>query len=696
MAETQRDNEETNATTSVGKTENFVSKHFVRLLVWLAVSGGSLAIFGPWLLYVAGWTSETDKDLRLHILYITGGTIAVLGLVETHRKNTTDKIKAEADIQNYQASQSYQSKTLDEQARQFTENIAKEREKIEADKAKNEQDHIRQVHAERRSRYTTAIEQLSSDKASIRLGGVYTLVGLVDEWLADEKTIPDLEERRKEGQVIINNLCSYIRSPFLLAERTEQLNEPYAKDLQKNFGGDIEKFNEDKQYFAQEKAALEEERQVRQSIIKEIREHLSKNYSESSSWSDFDYDFSHAHFFYPVNFNNSYFGTSIVNFSGATFTQADFIGVTFAWTNFIGVTFAWADFSRATFTQDANFFEATFTQADFFEAKFTGFANFSRAEFTEANFSEAKFTQNANFSAAKFTEANFPEAEFTKGTDFSGAEFTGFAYFSGAEFTQNANFSGAEFTQNANFSGAKFTEANFSWAEFTQNAHFFGAKFTQNANFSEAEFTKDAHFSGAKFTGKTDFDGAEFTKDAHFSEAEFTKDAHFSGAKFIDFADFSGAKFTAGAYFSWAEFTEVHFSGAEFTWNASFTGAKFTEANFSWAEFTQNANFSEAEFTQNANFTRAKFTEANFSWAEFAGHVDFSKATFEEKPIFEYALNSKSYKARFSCKAAPEDYKFKVSSESPYKIETEEQEHNGVKFIIPKDTELFDPDDPSN
>ena len=686
MAETQRDNEETNATTSVGKTENFVSKHFVRLLVWLAVSGGSLAIFGPWLLYVAGWTSETDKDLRLHILYITGGTIAVLGLVETHRKNTTDKIKAEADIQNYQASQSYQSKTLDEQARQFTENIAKEREKIEADKAKNEQDHIRQVHAERRSRYTTAIEQLSSDKASIRLGGVYTLVGLVDEWLADDKTIPNIEERRKEGQVIINNLCAYIRSPFLLAERAKQLDAPYAKDLQKNFGGDIEKFNEDKQYFAQEKAALEEERQVRQSIIKEIREHLSKNYSESSSWSDFDYDFSHAHFFYPVNFNNSYFGTSIVNFSGATFTQADFIGVTFAWTNFIGVTFAWADFSRATFTQDANFFEATFTQADFFEAKFTGFANFSRAEFTEANFSEAKFTQNANFSGAEFTEANFPEAEFTKGTDFSGAEFTGFAYFSGAEFTQNANFSGAK---------------------FTQNAHFSGAKFTQNANFSEAEFTKDAHFSGAKFTGKTDFDGAEFTKDAHFSEAEFTKDAHFSGAKFIDFADFSGAKFTAGAYFSWAEFTEVHFSGAEFTWNASFTGAKFTEANFSWAEFTQNANFSEAEFTQNANFTRAKFTqnanftrakftEANFSWAEFAGHVDFSKATFEEKPIFEYALNSKSYKARFSCKAAPEDYKFKVSSESPYKIETEEQEHNGVKFIIPKDTELFDPDDPSN
>ncbi|OFS78920.1 hypothetical protein HMPREF3164_07380 [Rothia sp. HMSC08A08] len=362
MVETPRDNEETNTTNPAGKTENFVSKHFVRLLVWLAVSGGVLAIFGTWLLYVTGLTGETDANLRLHILYVTGGTIAVLGLVETHRKNTTDRIKADADIQNYQASQSHQTKMLDEQARQFTETIAKEREKIEADKAKNKQDYIRQVHAERRSRYTTAIEQLSNDKASIRLGGVYTLVGLVDEWLADEIAIPNIEERRKEGQVIINNLCAYIRSPFLLAERAEQLDEPYAKDLQEDFAGDKDKFDADKRAFAQEKAALEEECQIRQSIIKEIREHLSKNYSESSSWSDFDYDFSHAHFFYPVNFINRYFGASL-NFSGATFAQeADFFKATFTWrADFIGATFTWrADFSWATFTQDANFSLATF------------------------------------------------------------------------------------------------------------------------------------------------------------------------------------------------------------------------------------------------------------------------------------------------------------------------------------------------
>ena len=467
MTETPREHEETNITNPVGKVENFVSKHFVRLLVWLAVSGGALAIFGPWLLYVTGLTGETDANLRLHILYVTGGTIAVLGLVETHRKNTTDRIKADADIQNYQASQAHQAKALAEQARHFTETIEKEREKIKADKDKNEQDHIRQVHAERRSRYTTAIEQLSSDKASIRLGGVYTLVGLVDEWLADDKTIPNIEERRKEGQVIINNLCAYIRSPFLLAERAKQLDAPYAKDLQKNFGGDIEKFNEDKQYFAQEKAALEEERQVRQSIIKEMREHLSKNYSKSSFWSDLDYDFSNAHFFYPVNFNDSYFGASL-NFFGVTFTErADFFGAKFTErADFSGATFTQADFSGATFTQ-ADFFEATFTQADFSGATFTQ-ANFSEAKFTQADFSRAKFTERADFSGATFTQADFSGATFTQ-ADFFEATFTQ-ADFSGATFTQ-ANFSEAKFTQ-ADFSEATFTETDFSEAIFHSEPSF--------------------------------------------------------------------------------------------------------------------------------------------------------------------------------------------------------------------------------
>ena len=620
MAETPRYNEGTKANNPAGKTENFVSKHFVRLLVWFAVSGGALAIFGPWLLYVTGLTGETDANLRLHILYVTGGTIAVLGLVETHRKNTTDRIKADADIQNYQASQSHQAKMLDEQARQFTENIAKEREKIEADKAKSEQDYIRQVHAERRSRYATAIEQLSNDKASIRLGGVYTLVGLVDEWLADEKTIPDIEERHKEGQVIINNLCAYIRSPFLLTERAEQLDKPYAKDLQKDFGGDKEKFDANKIAFSRDKAALEEERQIRQSIIKEIRERL-QGIGTQDPWSKFDYDFSNAHFFYPIDFTYSYFGASL-QFSGATFSgYAEFCG-----TNFAQI----ANFSKANFTRDT----------DFSKAKFTG-VGFSRATFAE--------------------RANFTEATFTQGADFTEAKFTRNAIFLGATFTQGADFPKTFY----NFPKTPF---DFSEVKFIQHAIFVGATFTQGANFSNAIFTGNADFTGAEF----DFSGATFD---------------FSGATFIQGADFSEAQFTGNTDFSKASFTVNNDDLCRTVYNElSMATFDFSESIFDGYVF-----FSCATFAERVDFTEAIFTRG----------ASFSGTTFHGDPIFAFTLladdcDYETYEAKFSCRVNPTDYNFEADPESPYKIETEEQEHNGIKFIIPKDTELFDPDDPSN
>ena len=527
--------------------ERAVSQHFTVLLTVLALIGGATAMFLPLILSSAG---QVDSNLRLHILYMTGGIIAVLGLVETHRKNTVDREKTEVEKENYKKTQAHQANVLEEQQRQFNVTMDQEREKIEADKAKNEQDHIRQVHAERRSRYSTAIEQLSNDKASIRLGGVYTLVGLVDEWLADEKTIPNIEERRKEGQVIINNLCAYIRSPFLLAERAEQLDKPYAKDLQKDFGGDKEKFDTDKQTFKQHKATLKEERQVRQSIIKEIRERL-QDIGAPNSWSKFDYNFSNAVFFYPTNFNGSLFGAS------------------------------------------SNFTQATFTRG--------------------ANFSEAKFTEDADFNEATFTED---------------------ADFFGATFTEDADFSETTFTEYAGFSGAKFTRAIFFGVTFTRYAGFFGTTFTI-ANFSRATFTENADFS----------------------KTTFTEDADFSGATFTEEADFSGATFTKG----------TRFFGVIFTW-ANFFGATLTRTSFIGARFTQRADFNGATFKNNPTFIAITLRGGSYSY----------------------------YKARFSHKADPEDYNFEVLHDSPYKIETEEQEYNGVKFIIPKGTELFDPDDPSS
>ena len=168
-------------------------QHFTKLLIGFGLGGGAVAILLPWMLWLhCGMSSSSSDQLRLHLLYVTGGIIAVLTLLQTNWKNQGDRLKIDADIK-----------------------------KNEQDSEKNERDHIRQVHAERRSRYTKAVEQLADKKATVRLGGVYTLVGLVDEWLTDNTLDP--EEQQKEGQVIINNLCSYIRSPFPLAAKVEDL-----------------------------------------------------------------------------------------------------------------------------------------------------------------------------------------------------------------------------------------------------------------------------------------------------------------------------------------------------------------------------------------------------------------------------------------------------------------------------------------
>ena len=500
---------------------------FYTVLIAVALIGGGCAFFIPPFITSYG-SGDSLPILRQTILAATGGVLAILTLWENRRKN--------------------------------------------------DQEHMRQVHAERRSRYATAIEQLADEKAPIRLGGVYTLVKLVDEWLADEKTLPNEEERREEGQAIINSLCAYIRSPFDLASKSEVLSENEAPE---NYEGGDQQFIKDQARFRQEK-------ELRLTVLDAIKIRLNNgiNTQEDGTkkllkglWSDFDYNFSNTIFFYSTDFRNSYFNAS------------------------------------------SSFIQTTFVQ--------------------RADFREASFTKGADFSGATFTEASFSWAEFTQNADFSGATFTQNANFSGTTFTQNANFSGTTFTQNADFSKAEFAEANFSWAEFTRFASFSGAEFAE------------ASFSRTKFT-KASFSRATFTQNADFSKATFTQNANFSGATFTQNADFSKAEFTQNASFSWVQFTRF--------------------ANFSWVKFTRFANFSGVKFTQNASF---------------------SAAIFEDKPKFEYTLDNKTYKARFSCKAAPEDYKFEVSSESPYKIETEEREHNDVKFIIPKGTELFDPDEPS-
>ena len=366
---------------------------FEKAFPWLLVGGAALGLILMVVIPNAVFqeTSEVQlkaqSDLRLAILYTTGGMIAALGLLETYRKNTNDRTKANADINAALKNQKHQTNVLKEQIRQFDENAFKERK------------------AERRERYTKAVEQLGSQEAPVRMGGVYTLVGLVDEWL-EEESIREYEDRLKEGQVIINNLCAYIRSPFTLASHYDELKQdtPSAKG-----------FYQDKvQEFYADKATLDSEADVRLGIIKEIHDRLQGSEKNTpGTWSDFDYNFSGSTFFYSVNLKNSYYKRSI-NFSGSYYYKE----VKFSGSIYEGEV----DFSRSIYMEKVIFSKYNSKshykkRVDFSESTYCNYAIFEHSTYNaSAIFTDSIYMNKANFTNSKYEPHNKNNSEII---DFS-------------------------------------------------------------------------------------------------------------------------------------------------------------------------------------------------------------------------------------------------------------------------------------
>jgi len=340
-----------------------------------------------------------QSNLRLAFLYITGGAIAVVGLIETFRKNNNEKLKNDQD------------------------------------KEKNDREHLRQVRADRRERYTKAVEQLGDEKAPIRMGGVYTLVGLVDEWLEDE-SIEKYEDRLKEGQVIVNNLCAYIRSPFTLTSHYNELSNP--TPTPKGI------YKDKKEEFYADKATLDSEADVRLGIIKEIHDRLQgPEENTPGTWSDFEYDFSGSVFFYPIDLTNSYYAKPI-NFSGSTYQGgANFSDSTYqGGANFSGSTYkGWADFRRSTYQALAYFSDSTYEdEADFLGSTYEDEADFRRSTYQAlADFSGSTYQAWADFNGSTYQgRAYFTDSTYKSGASFSRSTYPG--NFIRSTYEDGANF----------------------------------------------------------------------------------------------------------------------------------------------------------------------------------------------------------------------------------------------------------------
>ena len=325
--------------------------------------------------------------------------------------------------------------------------------------------------AERREQYTKAVEQLGNVSAPVRLGGVYTLVSLVDEWLREENI--EYNERIAEGQVIINILCAYIRSPFTLAAHYDELiqDAPTAEGLYKNR----------EQEFYIDKAGLESEKKVRLSIIQEIRHRLQGSKENTpGAWSDFEYDFSGSTFFYPVDFTHSYYAKP-VNFSGSAY-----------WGE--------ADFSYSTYMDEVYFSESSYQG--------------------RAGFNGSIYQGEADFRSSTYRgSAGFARSTYRGGAYFSGSTYLSEAVFRGSVYRCATTFNDSVYHYWVDLRGSTYQgAADFGGSTYQYWADFRGSTYRRWAYFNDSICCGWVGLSHSVYEGETDFSGSIFCSEIYFGQ----------------------------------------------------------------------------------------------------------------------------------------------------------------------------------
>jgi uncharacterized protein YjbI with pentapeptide repeats len=228
--------------------------------------------------------------------------------------------------------------------------------------------------------YTKAVEQLGSDKAPVRLGGLYAL----------ERLANDEENHR---QTVINVVCAYLRMPYETSQT--ELKKFDRSCLCKREQGCIEQL------------ARMEELQVRLTAQKIIADSLPSATSSNSNTE-------------PMRKQRTDISLDL---RGATLVDFDLRGRRIKCSDFAGAKFiSTAKFDGCRFSEDAWFFETTFDCVASFEgAIFDGRAIFTRTMFPGMlDMRNAKFHSDSCFLGVTFgSTANFSESVFFGNIDFS-------------------------------------------------------------------------------------------------------------------------------------------------------------------------------------------------------------------------------------------------------------------------------------
>lgn len=246
--------------------------------------------------------------------------------------------------------------------------------------------------------YAKAVEQLGSDKAPVRLGGLHAL----------ERLAQDNESHR---QTIVDVICAYLRMPYTPPPGR------YQRQRDDELGAQDDHEAETSQSTTIDRAEVErrtQERQVRQTAQRILTSHLRPDMNASGQstnpkyWPSIVLDLTGA---YLIDLNLSYcyieeFNCNRATLAGETLAKNTVFGWMFAQsTRFVHDTthdtFA-ADFRGAQFNLDAWFSFSTFAGQPWFHADefFSGTHFFGRASFKGVRFGSGARFDRASFNVA--------------------------------------------------------------------------------------------------------------------------------------------------------------------------------------------------------------------------------------------------------------------------------------------------------
>jgi len=320
------------------------------------------------------------------------------------------------------------------------------------------------LNTSRQERYLKAVELLDSAHSYTRLGGVHALVALADEYLADQAL--QAEEKHTEGQRIVDVLCAYIRAPFDLAFRYDELSQ----DKPSPHGS----YRENHQEFSVHRAELLAEAKVRQRALQEIHRRLRhfpqgdrRNYVEGS-WSGFEYDFSNSVFFYPVDMKDSWYQNS-VDFSGCTYyTSAEFSGSTYERSAYFcdSTYYDWVFFNNSTYFGDAQWSGSAYHDS----ARFSWSVYYGEVSFHDSVYGGSVFFDQSLY----YDEVLFYSSNYRSEAGFGGSLYRGSVFVSDSVFEGAVSLYGSVFCDALNFGTDFFGEPYPS--RFVQSAPCFVAE----------------------------------------------------------------------------------------------------------------------------------------------------------------------------------------------------------------------------